>query len=245
MIKALYNEIRQLLTLKSFRFLVGKIRFFYFFKLKANFKTIESEFAIPNTISHNLKNLSTFGFTRMDKIIKPLSVIEKLNENSSFLVIGPRNEEDLLNLSGNGFKLKNITGLDLISYSPLIDTGDMHAMKYADNSFDCVISGWTIAYSNDFKKATSEMIRVCKPNGIIAISMEYSELTKSEQIEKLGYDLSTNIKRITDTKELMALFEPNISHIYFNHNAPNKISHSVHSIMKNVSSLVCIFDINK
>ena len=40
--------------------------------------------------------------------------------------IGPRNEAEIFMLWSYGFKLENIVGLDLISYSPLIDLGDMY-----------------------------------------------------------------------------------------------------------------------
>ncbi len=36
----------------------------------------------------------------------------------------------------------NIRGLDLFSCSPRIDVGDMHDMRYADNSFDVIFLGW-------------------------------------------------------------------------------------------------------
>ncbi len=245
LIAKIIRELQNHLALKSWRYIIGKIRFFYYTKIGSSLRTLESESAVDNTIKHNLKNLSTFGFTRMNSIIRPLSVIELLNENSTFLIIGPRNEEDLLNLVGNGFKLDNITGLDLISYSPKIEVGDMHNMKYADNTFDCVICGWTLLYSNDIPNAVGEMIRVCKDNGIIAIAFEYSDLTNEQQKSKLGYSLNAGGERIKTTKQIFELFGNYVHHIYFNHDAPNKISHTVEKIRKDVSSLVCIFGIKK
>lgn len=228
-----------------FRIIVGKLRFFYYCRIKGNLRTIESDKAVPNTISHNLKSLAKFGFTRMNKIIKPISVIETLNEDSKFLIIGPRNEEDLLNLCGNGFKLKNIKGLDLISYSPLIEVGDMHNMNFQDNQFDATICGWTIAYSNDPKKAIDEMIRVTKPNGLIAISLEYSDLNNEQQEQKLGYKLNDTSLRLNNTSLIKNLCADNINHIYFDHDAPSKVSHTVEKTMKNVSAIVLIFSIKK
>ena len=52
-----------------------------------------------------------------------------------------------------GISRKNISAIDLISYSPWIDLGDMHNLPYKDNSFDIIICGWVIAYSN--KKETT------------------------------------------------------------------------------------------
>ena len=39
---------------------------------------------------------------------------------------------------------KNITALDLFSYTPKFDMGDMHKMPYNNNSFDIIISGWCL-----------------------------------------------------------------------------------------------------
>ncbi len=228
-----------------FRIIIGKTRYFYYKKLRRKYRSVDSEFAVVNTVDHNVKSLSKFGFTRMDRIIKPLSAIETQNDKTKFLIIGPRNEEDLLNLSGHGFPLKNIRGFDLISYSPLIDVGDMHAMPYDDNSFDTVICGWTIAYSNTPEKAATEFLRVVKHDGLIAISLEYSELTNEDQVKKLGYALNDTRNRTNSTESLKALFQNHIDKVYFEHDAPMRISHTLNETKRNVSSIVLIFSVKK
>ena len=42
-------------------------------------------------------------------------------------------------LTSAGFDPANIRGLDLISYSSMVDVGDMHDLPYEDDSFDIVI----------------------------------------------------------------------------------------------------------
>jgi hypothetical protein len=72
--------------------------------------------AVKANIMHNMKSI--YGANnRMNLLIYPLSVIETLDRNARILVIGPRNENDLLSLVGLGFKRENVIGLDLISYS--------------------------------------------------------------------------------------------------------------------------------
>ena len=44
-------------------------------------------------------------------------------------------------------------------------------LPFKDNEFDLVISALAIEHVKDYKKAISEMIRVCKPNGHIIFSM--------------------------------------------------------------------------
>ncbi len=245
MLDKIKTEITRLLSIKSFRIIVGKTRFYYFYYILRRLNILESDFMVPNTIEHNLKSLSKFGFTRMDKLIRPLSVIELLNKNSKFLIIGPRNEEDLLNLAGHGFDLKNIVGLDLISYSKNIKIGDMHDLPFDDNQFDSVLCGWTIAYSTNQIKAAKEMVRVLKPSGLIAVSLEYSTLSNEDQVLKLGYNLNDTNQRPNSVEALLSLFEGHVEQIYFQHDAPNKISHSISANSKNVSAIVVIFSITK
>src|SRR4051812_34677209 len=123
---------RQTLLIRSVRKAVGLLRYFYFVRIWRNVRTLESGDAIDRTVSHNLKALRQFGGTRMNLLIRPVSVLENISDDARILVIGPRNEDDLLSLIGHGFNSANITGLDLITYSPLIEVGDMHKMRFSD-----------------------------------------------------------------------------------------------------------------
>lgn len=135
---------------------------------------------MPGTISHNRKELDegTFGTTtRTLRLINPLSAIEDVYDSphtKTVLSIGPRTEMELLHLVGVGFLPDNIKALDLISTSPWIDTGDMHAMPYPDRSFDIVISSWVLGYSRTPQKAMDEMLRVVKDRGLLAIGCTYN-----------------------------------------------------------------------
>lgn len=238
--------LNQFLQITYVRVLVGKVRFYYFTRIIKNLQTFESKDAINKTVDHNLKGLSKFGLTRMNKIIKPLSVLENLNENSKILVIGPRNEEDILNLIGNGFSKKNIIGLDLISYSPFIQIGDMHQTNFESDSFDAIVCGWTLSYSNQPSKFANEMVRIIKNKGVIAIGVEYSTLSDEDNFKvHNGYTLLTDgFERINSVKAILDLFHNYIGEVFFNHDAPNKISHT-YELVNNVSSVVTIFSVNK
>ncbi len=238
--------INQFLLITHIRIVVGKARLFYFTKILRSLKTIESNDAIKMTVKHNLKGLTQFGLSRMNKIIKPLSVLENVSKDSKILVIGPRNEEDLLNLIGNGFNKKNLIGLDLISYSPLIEIGDMHNTRYDENYFDVVVCGWTLSYSNYPFKFAKEMTRITKNGGVVAIGVEYSTLSLEDDIEvHQGYSLTTEgFDRINSVAAILKLFSNNVGEVYFNHDAPNKISHTG-KLKDNVSSVVAIFSLKK
>lgn len=238
--------LNQLLIIREIRWFVGKLRFHYFTKLTRKVKILESQDAIDHTIKHNLKSLSTFGGVRMEKLIKPISVLENISKDSKMLVIGPRNEDDILNLIGHGFNSKNIVGLDLISYSPFIEVGDMHATRFSDSFFDVIICGWTLSYSNQPGKFAKELLRITKDKGVIAIGVEYSTLTEEQAVKVHGgYDLRPEkFDRINSTGQILDLFAGHVKDVFFNHDAPNKISHT-EKLAKDVSNVVTVFSITK
>ena len=85
--------------------------------------------------------------------------------------LGPRNENELLHLAAYGFDLGNIEAIDLVSNSPLVTIMDMHDLRYPNDCFDVVISGWTLPYSKDPQKALAEKMRVLKPGGLLCIGL--------------------------------------------------------------------------
>jgi SAM-dependent methyltransferase len=237
---------KQLLLIRAVRVVVCKLRFYYYARLRNRIKTLESKDAIDHTIKHNLKSIGVFGLTRMDMLIKPVSVLENVSKDARILVIGPRNEDDIMNLVGNGFKTNNIIGLDLISYSPFVEVGDMHNTRFTDSYFDIIICGWTLSYSNEPQKFADEALRIIRNKGIIAIGVEYSLLTNEQSINlHEGYDLRpNNFERINSLDQILNLFKGHVQHLYFNHDAPNKISHG-EILDKNVSNIIAIFSIFK
>ena len=137
--------------------------------------------------------------------------------------------------------------MDLISYSPKIVLGDMHKIPFDDNHFDVVLCGWTLSYSATPKLAAKEILRVTKIGGIIGIGVEYSTLTKEDSEELSGYsiqDFSKLPKRVNSTAEIRELFYGHVEHVFFDHDAPNKISHTRNGLVDNVSHVVTIFSRN-
>jgi hypothetical protein len=132
-----------MLMIPEIRNIVGRCRYEYFIRHKYDLKTINSDKSYAVTVHHNLRRVKPINdhcSQRMNILIRPLSVLQLLGPQSKVLVIGPRTESDILSLIGHGFSKENVRGLDLISYSPLVDLGDMHAMPYKDNEWDAVLS---------------------------------------------------------------------------------------------------------
>jgi hypothetical protein len=238
---------RSLYLLPHYQILVVRLRLFWFVRIRRRLRFLDSKFAFEKTIMNNLKGLKHYN-GRTDKLIRPLSVIESVNEQTRLLIIGPRNEHDLFSAIGHGFNPKRVRGLDLISYSPLIDLGDMHSTPYADDSFDAVVVGWTLSYSRDPKLFAREMLRIVRDGGLIAIGVEYSTLTNEDSVALSGYAIQEEeyvAKRINSTAEILALFQPHIGSLLFDHDAPLRRSHSREGMIENVSAVATIFSIRK
>lgn len=237
----------EIYKVRRIRTIIVKLRALFLVKIARRLKTIDSNSAFGVTVEHNLKGLYHCN-DRINLLIDPISRIEKLDKNSKILIIGPRNEHDLYLLNSQGFPMKNITGLDLISYSSKIVLGDMHAIPFDENAFDAVIFGWTLSYSSTPKKAIDEIIRVTKSGGIVAIGVEYSKLTKEDSESLLGYSIQEHDllkERINSTNQIIQLFEQNAGHVYFNHDAPMKRSHSSKNRIDNVSNVAVVLEVNK
>ncbi|MFY8001006.1 MAG: class I SAM-dependent methyltransferase [Candidatus Kapaibacteriota bacterium] len=239
---------RQLLYVDRIRGFVAYVRYLYYAKLRGMFRTLDVEKMDPVTIRHNLKSILPLMSSRRSHIfIRPLSVIENVHENSKILVIGPRTEGELLLFVAYGFNPETIRGLDLITYSPWVDTADMHKMPYADGSWDVLVSGMVISYSTDPTQAAQEMIRVVKHGGIIAIAVEFSTgISREELMQRDGYviESGTGDKRIQTVAALLSLFEGYVGTIFFQQDGyiapqPNRIKGSP------TSTVLVIFSVKK
>jgi SAM-dependent methyltransferase len=233
-----------LLSTEWGRVFLLRLRLWWFVRVRRRLKTRDAVDAFGATVAHNLAALRTWH-RRMELLVRPLSVIETLDRrNAKVLVIGPRNEYDLLLLAAHGFSWSDLTGLDLISYSPRIDLGDMHALPYPDDTFDAVLCGWTLSYSATPGKAAAEMVRVVKPGGLIGVAVEYSTMTAADEETRAGYSIQERDRlpeRVNSVDALLALFEGVVGEVFFRHDAPNKISHTAAGLRPDVSAVAVIF----
>lgn len=164
---------------------------------------------MPGTITHNRKELEKddFGSSRRTlRLINPLSSLEPVFSQAGqlkVLSIGPRTEMEIFHLMAVGFNFANIHAVDLISSSPLIDTGDMHKLPYPDAMFDVVISSWVLGYSNEPQKAVDEMVRVCRPGGLAAIGLTYEPGITRGVVKEAPTDIvGSNYGSVEELKQL-------------------------------------------
>lgn len=133
-----------------------------------------NEFIKDNVIPHNFEQVWEVARGRTERLMNVLRSIRSVDlAKSKVLVIGPRNEAELLMLSRYGVRIKNTTAIDLFSYSPLIEVMDMHNLEYQDSSFDIVYSSFVITYSDRIPLACSEALRVAKDGALIVVAFEH------------------------------------------------------------------------
>jgi hypothetical protein len=236
---------RESLWIDSVRSVVGRLRFLYFAGLRGRLRTMNSAQAYATTIRHNLRGLNDHRTKRMQRLIEPLHAVETLDEDSHILVVGPRTESDLLMLRALGFR--HVRGLDLISYSPWVDLGDMHRMPYADDTWDAVMLAWCLTYSREPHLVAREVVRVAKPGALVGVGLEYSTLTPHDVSSLVGYEINTEDgpPPANSVADIRALFENAVDHVYFDHDAPCRRSHASSGLVKDVSQVVLLFSIRK
>tara|TARA_B100000579_G_scaffold248404_1_gene204072 strand:+ start:12 stop:782 length:771 start_codon:yes stop_codon:yes gene_type:complete len=227
----IYNKFfKEIFKFEIIIVIVSYIRFLYFVKILGKFKTYystdhksdgiahnEKETAIESNIYHLTKKLNfiqtfqKFSGSRTQLCLNPINSLDFINySESKVLAIGPRLEGEIFKIVSNGFRFKNISAIDLQSYSPLIDLGDMTDMKYNENSFDIVLCSFVLNYSNNVSKAAKEMIRVAKNGSIISISLSIKP------------DIQLSKEDLTSSSKVLEYFKENIDSVMFNFHPLNK-----------------------
>lgn len=166
--------------------------------------------------SHNRSKLWTFYRVRTERLMSIVRCVGGVPADAKLLCIGPRNEAELLLLDLYGFRLENVTGIDLFSYSPKIRCMDMHRLEFPDNSFDIVYAAWALTYSSNIAQACAEIARVVKPGGIVAVAIAHSAS---------GYvpppEGSPNGSPVDGgMSELLGYFAPHVDWVYWQEQAP-------------------------
>ena len=239
-IKFLNRFISDIYKIELIRTAISFIRFIFLFKiLRKNYKYKNNKANLDDHItlhrnekvfgvddhnlhySENLLNLkrtyNQFSGGKTKLITMPLHSIDYLDfENLKVLSVGPRNEGELYFIRSLGFKWKNISSIDLISYSSRIKLGDIHETDYAENSFDIIICGWVIPYSNNYKKILDEMFRISKNKGVICVGYTYIPENK-DSVRKYKNSES----RFNSKDKIINHFGDKIKHVYFNYDAYN------------------------
>lgn len=179
-------------------------------RIKFNETTLEHNLNYSKNIFDIKRKYYQFLGKKTQSLLHPIESLDFINKsNAKILSIGPRNEGELYMIRSFGYKWNNIFGIDLQSYSKKIQLNDMHEISFNENFFDIVISGWTLAYSKNKKKALSEIRRVAKNNSIISIGYTYLP-------ENLKYEMEESDERLVSNDQIVKFFDLKANNIFFN-----------------------------
>lgn len=210
---------REILRTKLVRFTVAAIQFGWYVGVRRRMRTVSgSDGVAKTTLKHNMRGMIDLPVERSLRLIYPIAMwaaAQRLSlADQKVLTIGPRTEGEIWNLVAHGFRRRNITGLDLISYSPTIQLGDMHAMSFPDATFDVVLAGWVISYSDRKEVAAAEIARVTKPGGVVAIGVEWRRKSPEQVAAELtGYTVGSAV-RLRSAQAILDLFGDRVDRVY-------------------------------
>ena len=184
----------------------------------SNSKFSENETGDQTVIAHNMhfvdnffnlkKTYKKFNGNKTAEIGYPIQSMDFIDyENNKVLSVGPRNEGELFFIKSMGFRWHNIFALDLLSYSPKIQLGDIHKTNYKENTFNVIFCGWVLRYSDNFEKILKEMLRIAKNGAVISIGFTY---------------YSDRFRQLYTTDQIIQFYKENISNVYFNFDAYKK-----------------------
>lgn len=226
--KHLLNFFWQLFKNDYLRFLLVYFRY-VFFRTTFAYREIDSSYSKPNTNHHNsaaLKDMRTECFYNRIKYLHGILMsLEYIKKNSNILLIGSRTENELFYLKSYGFQ--NITCIDLLSYSPRIKCMDMHNLKFKRKTFDVIICGWVLIYSQNLKKCVNEIIKVSKNNAIIAIGYAKDKVRQKKNVNTAKQLLNLFGKKV---KKNIFIYDGELSHLSKN-NILNLAGHTSSNIL--------------
>ena len=164
-----------------------------------------------DAIEHNmgaLSNRAAFGMgNRMALLLYPMAALIRDIEQPKVLIVGPRTEDDIFWARSLG--MLDARGLDLFSYSPMIDIGDMHATSYANAEYDAVILGWVVSYSSTPALLMWECKRILKPGGYLGFGIE-----SNPELRATGVVKPPRANSLNSARDIAALTSGNVVFIH-------------------------------
>ena len=100
------------------------------------------------------------------------------------LCVGCRNSAEIDYFAARG--ARRVVGIDLYSRDERILVMDMHAMTFPDDSFDVVYASHSLEHARDVTRVASEIARVGRPGGLIAIEVPAHYETRGADLVDFG-----------------------------------------------------------
>lgn len=186
-----------------------------------------------STVDYNIEGaISAADLDRPSMMFDVVRAIERVHRNIDkldVLSIGPRSEIEIFAMMAAGFNPARTTAVDLFSYSPYVELGDMHRMSYPDNSFDIIFLGWVLSYSRDQAGVARELMRVARDRAIIVLAGDYSDDTRDRPTFK------NETTHMQNCDQVLALFGDRVGKVYFRHDPE----------LPDVTMVMTVFEIKK
>ncbi len=221
-----FRSLSELLSVVQIRHLITVRRWETFLRSGAELQVHGSvdPGVIKETVDHNIQGIknsvpAVSSLSRSELVFRPAMCLDRIfsyRNQSVFpdlkvLLIGSRTEYEVLTAFAYGIAPSQLHAVDLISYSPWITPGDMHALPYPDNHFDLVIMGWVLGYSKTPRTVAREVVRVSRPGAVVSIGNDCipEALRKSNAF--------TAEERPQSMKDLLGCFDGSVGRVYFSH----------------------------
>lgn len=234
----LRHTLHQLLHVDLVRYGVAAARFVWFTKVRRRLVTVRGDAAVAeHTVHHNLRGLRDLAVNRSLFLVRPLSTVERLAPDSPLLVVGPRTEGELLALLAHGFDRSALCAVDLISYSPWVQPGDLHDLPFEADRFEAVMLGWVLAYSEDPRRAAAEIVRVAGHGAVVAVGVEWNPVDDEVILVEHGYRPGAG-HRITSVDQVLDYFEPHVGEVLVREDVPA-------DLRNRLGAIVVLFTVDK
>jgi SAM-dependent methyltransferase len=233
-----------MLLLRAVRQVVVLLRYVWFVRVRRQLATLDTHDSVAGTVEHNLRGILMIG-QRAPQLLMAVSLVES-TRGGDCLIVGCRNEDDILAARGYGFAA--VTGLDLISYSPHVRLGDMHRLPFPDDSFDAVIVPYTLSYSDAPAAAAAEFARVCRPGGAVGIAIEYlpAELAAAVSNAHMHEAYQAYEPRLDSSAQVLALFDPAVvDTVVVNYDALARRHHTEAALVADPSPILVVLTVKK
>ena len=160
------------LFLFALSYYIAKLRFNWYVKVRSRLQKFAGVKSGTTALDYSKAAFTNMNFdTRIFWPMFALCSAPDLKKDS-LLILGPRFETEIFLARAIGFRKEGIVAIDTFTYSPLIQSGDMHALPFPDNSLSAIICGWTMSYSLEPARAADEMFRVLKPGGYVVLAVQ-------------------------------------------------------------------------
>ena len=134
------------------------------------------------------------------------SLINEINlpNDANCLCIGARTGQEVYALQKLGF---SAIGIDIVECKPLVEVGDMHNLKYKNDTFDFIFCN-ILDHSLYPEKSISEIERVLKKNGFCFLQITVGEATDKYGVTEINSD--DGVLKLLDKSEV--IFSRSIRH---------------------------------